>query len=61
MVLLRLVGFLALLIIGVCLAAYLFTRNRRYLTFAGMAFKFGLVFLLAFAAFYLLERLILIV
>lgn len=61
MVLLRLAGFLLLLIAGGCVLAYLFTRNRQYLTFAVMVFKFGLVLLVAFAAFYLLERLILVV
>lgn len=61
MVLLRLAGFLLLLIVGGCVLAYLFTRNRQYLTFAVMVVKFGLVLLVAFAAFYLLERLILVV
>lgn len=61
MVLLRLAGFLLLLIVGGCVLAYLFTRNRQYLTFAVMVIKFGLVLLMAFAAFYLLERLILVV
>lgn len=61
MVLLRLVVSIALLAIGTCLAFYLFTRNRRYLALAWQVFKFGFVFLLAFAALYALERLILVI
>lgn len=38
---------------------YFFTRDRRYLRFAGQVLRFGLVILLVFAAVYFLERLVL--
>jgi hypothetical protein len=61
MFVLRLVGLLVLLtIVGSC-AMYLFTRNRRYLTFAWRVFQFAFVFLLIFMALYVLERLVLVV
>ena len=34
MFVLRIVGFLVLIVIGASFVAYLFTRNRRYVTFA---------------------------
>jgi hypothetical protein len=59
MIVLRLVGLLVLIAIAGSLALYLFTRNRRYLTFAWRVFQFAFVFLLVFMAFYVLERLVL--
>ncbi len=59
MLILRLVGLLVLLTIAGSVAMYLFTRNRRYLTFAWRVFQFAFVFLLVFMAFYVLERLVL--
>lgn len=61
MLVLRLIGALALIGIVGALALYLFTRNRRYLTFAWRIFQFAFVFLLVFLALYLLERLVLVV
>lgn len=61
MLVLRLVGVLALIGIVGAIALYLFTRNRRYLTFAWRVFQFAFVFLLVFLALYLLERLVLVV
>ena len=61
MVVLRLIGILVLIGIVGSIALYLFTRNRRYLTFAWRVFQFALVFLLVFLVFYLLERLVLVV
>ena len=61
MVVLRLIGILVLIGITGSIALYLFTRNRRYLTFAWRVFQFALVFLLVFLVFYLLERLVLVV
>jgi hypothetical protein len=58
---LRLVGVLVLITIAGSFALYLFTRNRRYLTFAWRVFQFGFVFLLVFLALYLLERLVLVI
>jgi hypothetical protein len=59
MVVLRLAGLLVLITIAGSLALYLFTRNRRYLTFAWRVFQFAFVFLLVFMALYVLERLVL--
>jgi len=61
MFVLRLIGILALIAIVGSIALYLFTRNRRYLTFAWRVFQFAIVFLLAFLALYVLERLVLVV
>jgi hypothetical protein len=58
---LRIVGILVLITILGSLAFYLFTRNRRYLTFALRVFQFAFVFLLVFMALYVLERLVLVV
>jgi hypothetical protein len=60
MVVLRLVGVLLLITIGAALALYLFTRNRRYLTFAWRVFQFAVIFLVVLMAFYVLERLVLV-
>jgi hypothetical protein len=61
MLVLRLVGVLVLIAITGSLALYVFTRNRRYLTFAWRVFQFAFVFLLVFMSLYLLERLVLVV
>lgn len=61
LVVLRLVGILALITIGLALVLYLFTRNRRYLNFAWRVFQFAVVFLIAFMALYVLERLVLMI
>ncbi|MDH5534244.1 MAG: hypothetical protein OEZ08_01570 [Betaproteobacteria bacterium] len=60
MLVLRLVGIVALISIGAALILYVVTRNRRYLTFAWRVFQFALVFLLVFAALYLVERVLLV-
>ena len=61
MVVLRLIGILALITIGLGLVLYLFSRNRRYLTFAWRVFQFAVVFLMVFMALYVLERLVLVI
>ena len=61
MLVLRIVGILVLITILGSLTFYLFTRNRRYLTFAWRVFQFAFVFLLVFMALYVLERLVLVV
>ena len=61
MVVLRLVGALVLITLGVSLVLYLFSRNRRYLTFAWRVIQFAFIFLIAFLALYVLERLVLVV
>jgi len=59
MIVLRLVGLLVLITLAGSVVMYLFTRNRRYLTFAWRVFQFAFVFLLVFMALYVLERLVL--
>lgn len=61
MLVLRLLGLLVLITLVGSVALYLFTRNRRYLTFAWRVFQFAFVFLLVFMALYVLERLVLAV
>jgi hypothetical protein len=61
MLVLRLVGLLVLIALGGSLALYLFTRDRRFLTFAWRLFQFAVAFLLAFMALYVLERLVLVI
>ncbi|MFZ5555882.1 MAG: hypothetical protein ACOZDY_04025 [Pseudomonadota bacterium] len=61
MIIIRLIGLLALVAIAVCLGLYVFTRDRRYLRYAGRIVRFGIVVGVVFAALYLLERLILVV
>ena len=56
----RLLVYLALITIGVSGALYLFTRDRRYLSFAWQIFKFSAIFLAVFGALFVLERLVLI-
>jgi hypothetical protein len=58
---LRLIGVLVLITVAGSFALYLFTKNRRYLTFGWRVFQFGFVFLLVFLALYVLERLVLVV
>ena len=61
MFVLRLIGILVLITIIGSIGLYLFTRNRRYLTFAWRVFQFAFVFLVVFLALYVLERLVLVV
>jgi hypothetical protein len=61
MILLRTVGFLVLLTTGGLLLAYLLTRDRRYLAWAGRVVRFAIVVAAIFMALYVLERLILVV
>ena len=61
MLVLRLIGFLVLLAIVGSIALYLFNRDRRFLTYAWRIFQFACVFLIAFMALFVLERLVLVV
>jgi hypothetical protein len=61
MVVLRLVGALALITIAASVALYLFTRSRRYLTFAWRVFQFSLVLVIAVLVLFVLERLVLVI
>jgi hypothetical protein len=61
MVVLRLAGLLFLIALALSLALFVFTRNRRYLTLAWRIFQSAVLFLLVFMAFFVLERLVLVV
>jgi hypothetical protein len=54
---LRIVAYVAVILIGASLAAFLFTRDRRFLRFAWQVFKYGLLFAAVVLALYALERL----
>jgi hypothetical protein len=56
---LRLFVYLGLIAIAVAVVLFLFTRDVRYLRFAGQTLKFFLVFLLVFAVLLMMGRLIL--
>ncbi|MBL8490486.1 MAG: hypothetical protein JNM82_06875 [Rhodocyclaceae bacterium] len=58
MLLLRIVGVLALIVIGAGIVAFLFTGDRRYLGLAGRVAKWGLVFVAVVFALMFLERVI---
>jgi hypothetical protein len=60
MVVLRLVGVFVLIALGACFLLFLITRNRRYLTFAWRVLQFAFMFLIAFMALYVLERVVLV-
>jgi len=53
---LRIVAYLGVILIGASLAAFLFTRDRRFLRFAWQALKYGLVFAGVVLALLALER-----
>ncbi len=61
MLVLRLIGILVLITVAASIALYLFTRNRRFLTFAWRVFQFAFIFLLVFMALFVLERLVLVI
>lgn len=61
MFLLRVVGLLAVVVIGAGIIAYLFTRDRRYLSLSWRVAKYALIFVLALFALLALERLIVMV
>ncbi len=58
MLLLRVVGLLAVVVIGSALLAFLFTRDKRYLSLAGRVAKYSLIFALGLFALLAFERLI---
>jgi hypothetical protein len=60
-VLVRLVAVLALLALAVSVILYLWTRDRRYLTWMRRVFQFALVFIVLVMILYLVERLVFIV
>lgn len=61
MLLLRIVGILAAIAIGAGIIAYLFTRDRRYLSLSWRVAKYALIFALVLFALLAFERLIVII
>ncbi len=57
LVVLRIVAYVAVILIGASLAAFLFSRDRRFLRFAWQVFKYGLIFAGVVLALVALERL----
>ncbi len=57
----RLIGVLVLIAIGVLLAAYVYTSDRRYLGWLRRLIQFAVVFAVAFMALYVVERLVLVI
>ena len=60
-VVLRFVAYIALIAIGLAVALWLFTRNRRYLNFAWQLFRFFVVLAALVLGLFILERLIIII
>ena len=61
MLVLRIVGALLVVVVGISLVAYLVTKDRRWARFARQTLLFGAIILLIFLALYVLERLALVV
>lgn len=60
MLLLRIAGILAVIAIGAGILAYLFTRDRRYLSLSWRIAKYTLIFVLVLFGLLIFERLIVI-
>ena len=58
MLLVRIVGLLAVIALGVCVAAWLATGDRRWLRFAWQLFKVALIVVVLFLALLFGERLL---
>jgi hypothetical protein len=58
MVLFRLVVVVLLAALGICVVLWVFTRDRRYLGYAGQLLKIGLIVVLVVLALFAVERII---
>ena len=58
MVLFRLIVVVLLAALGICVGLYVFTRDRRFLRYAGQIMKVGLIVVLVVLALFAIERLI---
>jgi hypothetical protein len=58
MVLFRLVVVVLLAALGICVVLWVFTRDRRYLRYAGQILKIGLIVVLVVLALFAVERII---
>jgi hypothetical protein len=61
MLILRILGALLIVMVGVSLAAFLVTKDQKWKRFAWQTFRLGAVVLLIFMALYALERLLVLV
>jgi hypothetical protein len=61
LILVRLAGVLVLLMLAVSAALFLWTRDRRYLTWAWRVLQFAVVFIVLVMILFLVERLVFIV
>jgi hypothetical protein len=57
----RLVAVLSLLSVAIAFGLFLYTRNRRYLTWSWRILQFAVVFAVIVMVLYVLERLVLVV
>lgn len=58
MVLFRLIVVVLLAALGICVGLYVFTRDRRFLRYAGQIMKVGLIVVLVVLALFAIERMI---
>ncbi len=61
MLLLRILGFLLLIVIGGSIVMFVLTKDRRYLTFTRQVIKYGIILAIVVFAFMVLERVVLVV
>lgn len=59
MLVLRIIGFIVLLVLGGCGVVFLVTRDRRWLRFASQLLRFSVILAAVFMALYLFERVVL--
>lgn len=58
MVFFRLIVVVLLAALGLCVGLYIFSRDRRYLGYAGQIVKIGLIVVLVVLALFAIERII---
>jgi hypothetical protein len=61
MLVLRILGALLVIVIGVSVAFYLVTKDRRWLRFSWQVVKLGFIIILIFLALLVLERLTIVI
>ncbi len=58
MVMFRLLVVVLIAALGICVVLWVFTRDRRYLAYAGQIFKIGVIVVLVVLALFAIERVI---
>ena len=58
MIFFRLIVVVILAALGICVGLYVFTRDRRFLRYAGQIIKVGLIVVLVVLALFAIERII---